>query len=369
MTAPRLAILHTEASLGWGGQEIRILTEARGVARRGHVVAIAAPADSRILPAAAGYGIEAIALPIGRKNLRGLFALRALLRQRHFDVVNTHSSTDSWLAALGRVGLAAAPPLVRTRHISAAIPGDPASRWLYKHATRHIVTTGERLRNQVIAATGVDASRVVSIPTGIDLARYAPGDAREARRSLGLAPDGFVVGIVATMRGWKGHSYLFEAYARLGDPAARLLAVGDGPQRENLGALARELGIQDRVVFPGNQEDVVPWMRAMDVYCLPSWANEGVPQGLMQAMACRIPVISTPVGSIDEIVADGDTGLLVPPKDAEALRAAIERLRTDAALRERIAAAGHREAQARFGDDRMVDRMLEVFIAAARRGG
>ena len=367
MTAARLAVLHTEASLGWGGQEIRILTEARGVARRGHAVTIAAPAESRILPAAADYGIEAVALPIGRKKLRGLFALRAFLRERRFDVVNTHSSTDTWLAALGSLGLPGAPPLVRTRHISAAIPGDPASRWLYRHATRHIVTTGERLRAQVIAATGVAADRVVSIPTGIDLARYRPGDAREARRALGLAPDGFVVGIVATMRGWKGHSYLFEAFAKLGDPSARLLAVGDGPQRETLGALARDLGIAGRVVFPGNQDDVVPWLQAMDVYCLPSWANEGVPQGLMQAMACRVPVISTPVGSIDEIVRDGDTGLLVTPKDADALRAAIERLRTDAALRERLAEAGHREAQARFGDDRMVDRMLEVFAAAARR--
>ena len=366
MTPARLAILHTEASLGWGGQEIRILTEARGVARRGHAVAIAAPPESRILPAAAGYGVEAIALPIGRKNLRGLFALRAFLRARRFDLVNTHSSTDTWLAALARAGLPGAPPLVRTRHISAPIPGDFASRWLYRRATRRIVTTGERLREQVVRETGVDAARVVSIPTGIDLARYRPGDARAARRSLGLAPEGFIVGIVATMRGWKGHSFLFEAFARLADPAARLLAVGDGPQRENLGALARDLGIAERVVFPGNQDDVVPWMQAMDVYCLPSWANEGVPQGLMQAMACRVPVISTPVGSIDEIVRDGDTGLMVPPRDAAALNAAIERVRTDAALRERLAAAGHREAQERFGDALMVERMLEVFASVAR---
>lgn len=366
MSGAPLAILHTEASLGWGGQEIRILTEARGVARRGHAVAIAAPPESRILAAAASYGVEAIALPIGRKNLRGLAALRALLRGRRFDVVNTHSSTDTWLAAVASIGLADAPPLVRTRHISAPIPGDPASRWLYRRAVRRIVTTGERLREQVVRETGVDASRVVSIPTGIDLERYRPGVAAAARQALGLSSEGFVVGIVATMRGWKGHSFLFEAFARLADPAARLLAVGDGPQRENLGALARELGIEARVVFPGNQDDVVPWLQAMDVYCLPSWANEGVPQGLMQAMACRVPVISTPVGSIDEIVQDGETGLLVAPRDASALGAAIERVRTDGALRERLAEAGFREAQARFGEARMVDRMVEVFVAAAR---
>ena len=367
MTQAPLAILHTEASLGWGGQEIRILTEARGVARRGHRVAIAAPAESRILPAAAGYGIEAIALPVGRKSLRGVAAMRGLLRARRFDVVNTHSSTDTWLTAVAAALLRDAPPLVRTRHISAPIPSDPASRWLYRRATRSIVTTGERLREQVMRATGVPGERVTSIATGIDLGRYRPGDARAARASLGLAPEGFVVAIVATMRGWKGHSFLFEAFAALGEPDARLLAVGDGPQRENLGALAATLGIADRVVFPGNRDDVVPWMQAADVFCLPSWANEGVPQGLMQAMACRIPVISTPVGSIDEIVRDGETGLMVAPRDAGALRDAIERLRTDGALRTRLAEAGWREAQARFGEDRMVERMLEVFATAARK--
>jgi glycosyltransferase involved in cell wall biosynthesis len=368
MTPPRLSILHTEASLGWGGQEIRILTEARGVARRGHAVAIAAPPDSRILPAAAGYGVEAIALPVGRKDLRGLAAVRGLLRSRRFDVVNTHSSTDSWLAAVARVGLEHAPPLVRTRHISASIPSNPASRWLYRRATRRIVTTGERLREQVIRETGVSPSRVVSIATGIDLARYRRGDRRAARAALGLPVEGFIVGIVATMRGWKGHSFLFEALAAMPERSARLVAVGDGPQREVLGALAASLGIADRVVFPGNQDDVVPWLQAMDLFCLPSWANEGVPQGLMQAMACGIPVISTPVGSIDEIVRDGHTGVLVPPRDAAALRAAIERLRNDEALRARLAEAGHREAQARFGEALMVDRMLEVFTAAAASG-
>jgi len=363
----RLAILHTEASLGWGGQEIRILTEARGVARRGHAVAIAAPPESRILPAAGAYGVEAIALPIGRKSLGGMKALRGLLQARRFDVVNTHSSTDTWLAALARVGLRGAPPLVRTRHISAPIPGDPASRWLYRRATNRIVTTGERLRTQVMRETGAPADRVQSIATGIDLGRYRPGEARAARARLGLATEPFTVGIVATMRGWKGHSFLFEAFAALADRDARLLAVGDGPQRDTLGQLAQSLGIADRVTFPGNQDDVVPWLQASDLFCLPSWANEGVPQGLMQAMACRVPVISTPVGSIDEIVRDGETGLLVAPRDATALRQAIERLRQDAELRARLAEAGFREAQARFGEDLMVDRMLAVFEAAAAR--
>jgi len=362
----KLRILHTESSLGWGGQEIRVLTEARGVARHGHEVAIAAPAESRIFQATPGYGIEAIAVPIARKSLGGLHGMVGLLRSRPFDVINTHSSTDSWLAAVSTRLLRHPPPIVRTRHISAPVPRNAFTRWLYRDATRRIVTTGERLRLQVIEETGVNPANIVSIPTGIDLERFKPGAPAQARASLGLPPEGTLIGIVATLRSWKGHRYLFEAFAGLLDRGARLLVVGDGPQREALETLAKELGIADRVRFAGNQSDVAPWMRAFDLFCLPSYANEGVPQALMQAMACGLPVITTPVGSIGEIVQDGDTGRLVAPQDAPALQEAIAAMLADTTLRSRLGARAREAALQRFGDERMVTRMLEVFTRVAR---
>jgi glycosyltransferase involved in cell wall biosynthesis len=146
---------------------------------------------------------------------------------------------------------------------------------------------------------------------------------------------------------------------------AQLVIVGDGPQRAALEALATELPLAGRVRFAGNQADVVPWMQAFDLFCLPSYANEGVPQALMQAMACGLAVVSTPIGSIGEIVADGETGVLVPPGDVERLRIALEALLADAARREALARAARERALERFGEERMVERMLEVFRAAA----
>ena len=362
----RLRILHTESSLGWGGQEIRVLTEARGVAKLGHAVTLAAPAGSRILGEAPSHGVEALALPIGRKSLQGLVAMARLLRGREFDVINTHSSTDSWLAALAVPVQRRQPALVRTRHISAPLGGNFATRWLYRSACARIVTTGERLRLQVIEETGVDPARVVSIPTGIDLSRFRPGDARMARAQLGLDLEGSIVGIVATLRSWKGHRYLFEAFAGLADRRARLVVVGDGPQRDALEAFAREAGIADRVRFAGDQRDVVAWMQSFDVFCLPSYANEGVPQALMQAMACRLPVITTPVGSIGEIVKDGETGRMVHPKDAGALGSALEELLGNAQMRARLAGNARDTALQRFGDERMVGRMLDIFQSVAQ---
>ena len=358
MSDERLAILHTESSLGWGGQEIRILTEARAMARLGHAVVIAAPREARIFTEASAYGVEAVAVPIARKGLRGITAMKQLLAARRFDVVNTHSSTDSWLVAL-----AGSPtPIVRTRHISAPVPRNFATRWLYGKAAL-VVTTGTKLRRQVIEETGVDGTRVRSIPTGIDLDHFSPGDRAEARRAVGLPADVPIVGIVATLRSWKGHGHLFDAL-KLARTAELLVVVGDGPMRQALENYRRDQGLVERVRFAGDRKDVVPWLRAFDVFCLPSYANEGVPQALMQAMACGLPVVSTPVGSIEELVEDGRTGLLVPPSDPPALARAIDTLIGNRAFAAGLGAAALEHARARFGEKRMVDAMLEVFSDA-----
>ncbi len=125
-----------------------------------------------------------------------------------------------------------------------------------------------------------------------------------------------VIGIAATLRSWKGHEYLVQAFSRLSTRPSRLVILGDGPQRETLRRQIMELGVQDRVFMPGDQRDVLPWLQAMDIFVLPSYANEGVPQAIMQAMLCALPVVTTPIGSIGEIVTHDSTGLLVKPKDA-----------------------------------------------------
>jgi glycosyltransferase involved in cell wall biosynthesis len=357
-------IVHTESSQGWGGQELRILGESAGLRARGHEVTLIAPASARIFAEAQRRGLPVVDLPIGRKTLRGWLALRRWLMANRVDVVNTHSSTDSWLVALACATLARAPAIVRTRHVSVPVANNVAARWLYRHATRRIVTTGEALRRTLIETNDLPADRIVSVPTGVDLTRFAPGDKSAARAALGLDPAARYVGIVATLRSWKGHLYLIEALERLGRGDCRLLVVGDGPMREPIASRIAAGGLGDRVKLAGHQDDPAPWLRAMDVFCLPSYANEGVPQALMQAMLAGVPVVTTPVGSILEVVEDGRTGLVVPPRDAAALASAIARLLDDPELARRLGSTARAEAVQRFSQDRMLDQMEAVFRAA-----
>lgn len=363
-----MKILHTEASCGWGGQEIRILSEAQGLIERGHDVRLICPAEARIFVEAARFGVPVEALPIGRKNLRGLLAMRAYLQGNRVDVINTHSSTDSWLAALATRLTSSPPPIVRTRHISAPISGNATTRWLYASATRYIATTGEALRNQLLDALPLAPDRVVSIPTGVDTERFRPADPalRQARRAdLGLPPEARLIGIVATLRSWKGHRFLVEAMTRPGLEDARLVIVGDGPQQDALAGQIKELGLSERVRLVGNHPDVVPWLQAFDVFVLPSYANEGVPQALMQAMACGLPCITTAVGAIPELAKDDVTARVVPAQDVDAIAESLCSLLSDDALRARLGEAARQNVVARHGRALMLDRMEALFRQAA----
>lgn len=359
-----LKIVHTESSLGWGGQEIRILSEASGLIARGHDVRLLCPPQARIHDEAARFGVPVHPLPIGRKGIRGLASMIGWFRAHRCDVINTHSSTDSWLAALAMLALGKPAPVVRTRHISAGIPHNRTTRWLYGRAAARIVTTGDALRRQLIEDNGMAPGRIVSIPTGIDTDRFVPGDKVAARDLLGLPSDGTLVGIVATLRSWKGHRYLLEAVAGL-EPTTGLVIVGDGPQREALHRQVDVLGLGNRVWMPGNQNDVLPWLQALDVFALPSYANEGVPQALIQAMLVGLPCVSTPAGSIGELALEERTALVVPIKDAAALRDAMARLVGDADLRARLGAAARSHCAERYSLSRMLDRMEAVFANAA----
>ena len=359
-----MKILHTEASCGWGGQEIRILEESRGLIGRGHDIAVACPPHARLAEEAPRYGVPVVALPIEFKTFAGFLALRRHLAAGSYDVVNTHSSTDSWLAALACATLPRPPAIVRTRHVSVPVANNFANRWLYGRTASRVITTGERLRDDLIRRLDLPASQVVSIPTGVDLTRYAPADRRAARRRLGLPEEACIVGIVATLRSWKGHRYLLDAFSQLSLSDTHLVVVGDGPGRDNLRRQAAELGISGKMTMPGNQADVAPWLAALDIFVLPSYANEGVPQALMQAMSAGLPIISTPVGGIPEIITNGVEGFLIPPRDADSLRNALERLCLNPPLRICLGQSALMRARTEFSLEGMLDRMEGVFAQA-----
>jgi glycosyltransferase involved in cell wall biosynthesis len=356
----RLRILHTEASVGWGGQEIRILTEAQVFLARGHQVLVAANADSDIARNAARYGVPLKAMPLTKRNPSSVLAMRRLLKEWRPDVVSPHSSVDSWLVALARIGLKPRPRAVRTRHISAAVPRNPGSRWVYNRGADFVMTTGEAIVEMLSADGFMPRSRLAAVPTGIDADIFSPGDRGAARAQLGLPRDKVLFGNVATLRSWKGHAVLLDALKQAADPRMHLVIVGDGPQQQNIERQIGELGLQGQVILAGRRDDVAAWLRAFDVFVLPSYANEGVPQALLQAAASGLPIITCPIGGIPEAVRGLETVTMVPPKDAAALAAVMRQAATTPVDADKLKRA-REQIVAKHSLDVMYERVLRHF--------
>ena len=332
-----MRILHTESSCGWGGQELRVVADICASIRRGHSVTLCCDVHSQFVERTDLPDSVIMRTSIARKSLRGLLALHHVMERVDPDIVVTHSSTDSWLAAIIIRLMYPEVAMIRVRHVDSPIPRNWFTRWLYRQS-RMIVTTSEAIRQSVHQATHVALETVIAIPTGVDIEKFRPASRHQrqmARRSLGVNSDRIVVVMIATLRSWKGHRFVIQALMNC--PDMDLMIAGDGPQATALSELVDHLALHDRVTFLGFQRNVTGILHAADIFIQPSTGNEGVSQSLLQAMATGLACIVSAIGRLDEVVNDGDNGVLVSPGSVEAIEGALCQLAESPALRQQLA--------------------------------
>jgi glycosyltransferase involved in cell wall biosynthesis len=273
--------------------------------------------------------------------------LERVLRDRfRFDLLDAHYFYPDGVAAVMLGRRLGKPVVVTARGTDVNLISDyrlPRRwiRWAAAHAAG-IVTVSEALRARLVAL-GIEASRIEVLRNGVDLELFAPGDRAAARRTLGLDVAGPVVLSVGQLIPLKGHDLALQAVARL--PEATLVIVGEGPEADRLRRLARRLGSAERVRFLGAvpQERLATIYNAADVLVLAS-SREGLPNVLLEALACGTPVVATAVCGTPEIVAAPAAGRLVEERSPEALAGAIRGLLADPPAR-----AATRAYAERFG--------------------
>ena len=333
-----LRIVHSEAATSFGGQEGRIFKEMTAMRARGHhMEAICQPkAQLAERLSDAGFPVHTLEMDGAVNYLKGIATIRGILREGRFDVLNTHSRRDTVIAAAaGR--LAGTPLIVRTRHLSNKV----GSLWSYTRLPHRVTTVSDHVRQHLIDR-GVPADRVATVYSPIVLP--PPVERSTLREELGLADDDIVVGCVAVMRATKGHKDLIDAIAPLmaSRPRLHLVFVGGGsPVFEQTQAYVVELGLQDRIHLMGMRRDVPNLLAGFDLFALAT-QQEASGTVYVEAQASGLPVIGTDVGGVSEMFRDGETGILVPPKDARALTEALQRLIDDADLRRRMGEAGRK---------------------------
>jgi glycosyltransferase involved in cell wall biosynthesis len=357
-------VVHTEASLGWGGQERRIFAEAEIMSRRGHRLILVVDPRGQLYQRSRQAEFAVVPRFFGNRYLiPATLALRRLLRRQSVDILNTHSSLDSWVGLWAVKGRRSQTKLIRTRHLSTLIKTSWPTRQLYQSPDA-IITTGQAIKDLIVKRAQVPPARIFSIPTGVALDHFYP---RPPGNKTDYLPDwprnNIIIGSVAVLRSWKGHVYLVEALKKVLEAGekARLVLVGDGPYRVVIEAKVAELHLADLVCFAGYQDNIPDWLALLDLVVLASYANEGVPQSLLQAMAMARPVVGTTCGGIPEIVTSGSNGLLVAPKDSDSLAGALLTLIRDPAKRQEFGSRGLALVQERYSLEQMAAATEEVY--------
>lgn len=308
---------------------------------------------------------------------RNLFAI---LRRERVDVLHTHNPKPGLYGRIvGR--LAGVPIVVNTVHGLYATPDD---RWRKRAAVYGLEAVASRLSDAELVQNPEDLdtmrrwhvaprAHLRLLGNGVDLRRFDPSrddlPSRDAiRAGLGIQPGQVVVGTVARLVEEKGYLELFEAMA--GMDGAVLVVVGpDDPEKDDrLPRAVIDRARAQGAKFLGLRDDVDALYRAFDVFVLASH-REGFPRAAMEAAAMRLPIVATDVRGCRQVVDDGVSGLLVPVRDAPALRAAIEQLVTDASLRDRFGVAARERAIAHFDERRVVEIVMSTYRELAVRKG
>lgn len=359
-------------SLRLGGAESVLVPLARAAPGAGFSIEVGclAPAvgtTASMVPVLADAGVATRFLDVPRLlSPGGVPAVRRAIRETGCDVVHAHLEYAATLAAPASVGTGR--PVFTTFHqLAAALPpAEAVKEWL-------AVTAAGRGKAVVfVSAASLESyaaryrrrSNWTVVPNGVDLAAFAPG-VEPLPDGLAIPPGVPVVTLVAALRAGKGHALAIAAWPGVlrAVPEARLLLVGSGDQEPVLRQRVEELRLRNRVVFAGMRTDVPRLLRGSTLALLPT-ESEALPTALVEAAGCGIAAVATRVGGVPDVVADGETGVLVPPGDPDALAAAVTALLTDPAARAAMGAAARSRAERLFAMDVWARRLRALYDAA-----
>jgi glycosyltransferase involved in cell wall biosynthesis len=360
--------LHIDTARTWRGGQNQVLLTVNGLRELGHRAALVAHPDGE-LRRRASEGLELIPIaPRTEVDLTAGWRLARVIKRLAPDVIHAHDPHGIAMAslALSLGGSARAPALVAARRVDFHLKGNSFSRWKYRQVDCFIAAS-EAIRRMLVA-DGVPEERTTTVHEGIDVDRIAATAPVNVHEAFWLPHHAPVVGNVAALVPHKGQRHLVEAAHLVVRelPDARFVVLGEGELRPQLTHQIHEHRLEKHVLLAGFRTDVIGCMKGFDLFVMSS-VTEGLGTSLLDAMACARAIVATRTGGIPEVVEDGETGVLVPPRDHHAMAAAIVRLLSDDGERRRLGEAGLRRVRERFTVERMVAGTAAVYERVAGR--
>lgn len=355
--------LHIDTQRTWRGGQRQVLLTVLGLRERGHRTVLVAHPDGE-LAARASEGHDLIRLaPRAEVDLHAAWKLSRILRDLRPDIVHAHDPHAVAVAALALSFMTSGkcPGLLASRRVAFHLKANAFSKWKY-HQVDCFVAASNAIHH-MLEGDGIDPDRIVTVYEGIDVHRLQAEPAANIHAELWLPTHAPIVGAVAALTQEKGHKYLIDAAAAVVRevPDARFVILGEGDLRPALERQIKELHLEKHVFLPGFRADVLSFIKSFDVFVMSS-LFEGLGTSLLDAMALTKAIVASDTGGIPEVVAHGETGLLVAPRDSRELANAIATLLKDAPMRERMGKAGLARVNRIFTVDEMVEKTLRVYL-------
>lgn len=317
----------------------------------------------------ASEGPDLVALaPRSEVDLSTAWKLSRLVRQLRPEIIHAHDPHAVSMAALALSFNAPTPRprLVAARRVDFHLQKHSFSRWKYRQMDLFLAASGA-IRD-VLISDGIPAAHIVIVHDGIDVAKLGRLPAQDVHAEFWLPHGAPVLVNVGALVAHKGQRYLVEAMPLVlrAVPDAHLIIFGEGELRGALERQVKDLHLEKHVLLPGFREDVLQLVKTADLFVMSS-VTEGLGSSVLDAMAMRLPVVGTLAGGIPEVVADGETGVLVPPAHPKELAAAIVGLLKDPARRSRMGEAGLARVREQFGVARMLQSTLQAYRRVLQR--
>ena len=289
-----------------------------------------------------------------------------IIRKEKISIVHSHGYKSDFYAFLAKILPPKSIKLVATNHNWTGLaPTEKIYQWIDCKILRFfdgLIAVSDSVK-QLMVESGIPSTRIEVIKNGVDVMDPSFSISRqEALHKIGLESNSLVIGNVARISFEKGNDLLLKAFSLLTEnfPELRLVLVGDGPEYDNLTALAKTLMVDDKVLFLGNRSDARSLYKGFDVFVLPS-RNEGLPMALLEAMAAEIPVVATRVGGVPKVIQDGVNGLLAQPENVADLAHKIEQILRDENSGTHLAQAGRNLVLTDYSSMAMVNNYAEFY--------
>jgi len=364
----KVKVLHLVEDLKIGGLERVIADIAQGLDKKKFEVGVWCVARSgEVATELEEKGIEVKILGIfSCYNPCRIVRIAWLLKKSKADIVHTHGYFAS---VIGRTAakIAGVPILIHHMH---------STYWEYRKRhifferflgllTQKVVCCSKAVENFVTGHLKVNPSKTIVVYNGVDEEEFISIKDKSALKTrLGIQSTDLVVGTVSSLYHHKGHRYLLQAVPLVLDafPSTKFLIVGDGPLRKRLEDQAKDLNIAAHLIFTGRRKDIPDLLSVMDIFVLPSCLREGLAISIIEAMASEKPVVATEIGGIPELVANEETGYLVPPRNPDALANAIVNLLKSPQRAKEMGRRGRTRFEERFTKRKMLSEVEYLYL-------